>query len=162
MNLRTRSRGVRGSSRARSGISLIEVVVACTLLAVTLTTLTGLAARMAARTRNIGPIEQRTATYFQEVNRVESMPYDSIATPAFSPTSTSSLYLVTDSVKSGNSYYVWTYTIGQQTTNTNPAGTSAYRDITLTVTPRVIGVGPVTGVIRRAKSPSMNSFNTGP
>jgi len=140
-------------SRVRSGISLIEVVVACTLLAVTLTTLTGLAARMAARTRNIGPIEQRTATYFQEVNRIESMPYDSLSVGR---------YLVTDSVKSGNSYYVWDYTVGPQTTNTNPAGTSAYRDITLTVTPRVIGVTPVTGVIRRAKSPSFNSFNTGP
>jgi len=153
MNLRIRHRGARRLSRVRSGISLIEVVVACTLLAVTLTTLTGLAARMAARTRNIGPIEQRTATYFQEVNRVESMPYDSLSVGR---------YLVTDSVKSGNSYYVWDYTVGAQTTNTNPAGSSVYRDITLTVTPRVIGVTPVTGVIRRSRAPSTNSFNTGP
>ena len=136
--------------RRRSGISLIEVVVACTLLAVTLTALTGLSARMAARTRNVGVIEQRTATYFQEVNRIESMPYDSLSTGS---------YLVTDSVKSGNIYYVWSYTVGAQTFNTNPTSTSSYRDITLTVTPRVVGATPVTGVIRRAKPATYNSFN---
>ena len=150
---RHRNPGARRLARARSGISLIEVVVACTLLAVTLTALTGLAARMAARTRNVGVVEQRTATYFQEINRVESMPYDSLATGRF---------LVTDSVKSGNSYYAWTYTVGAETANLNPAGTSVYRDITLTVTPRVAGASAVTGVIRRAKPPSTNAFNTGP
>ncbi|MEP7001777.1 MAG: hypothetical protein ABI969_14920 [bacterium] len=160
LRIRIRRRGARRLPSVRAGISLIEVVVACTLLAVTLTTLTGLAARMAARTRNIGPIEQRTATYFQEVNRVESMPFDSLT---MSPTVTTSRFLVTDSVKSGNSYYVWAYAIGPQTSNTNPAGASVYRDITLTVTPRVSGVSAITGVIRRAKSPSFNSFNyTGP
>lgn len=153
MTQQPRHRGARLRARTRSGISLIEVVVACTLLAVTLTALTGLAARMAARTRNVGPVEQRTATYFQEVNRVESMPYDSLSTGRF---------LVTDSVKSGNSYYVWTYAVGAETYNANPTGTSRYRDITLTVTPRVTGVSAVSGVIRRARAPSSNSFNTGP
>ena len=136
--------------RVRAGISLIEVVVACTLLAVTLTALTGLAARMAARTRNVGIVEQRTASYFQEVNRVESMPYDSLSTGRF---------LVTDSAKSGNIYYVWTYTIGAETANTNPAGTSVYRDITLTVTPQAVGVNPVTGIIRRSRAPASNALN---
>ena len=145
--------GMPDAARSRAGISLIEVVVACTLLAVTLTALTGLSARMAARTRNVGVVEQRTATYFQEVNRVESMPYDSLSTGRF---------LVTDSTKSGNIYYVWSYTVGAETNNTAPAGTSAYRDITLTVTPRVTGGTAVTGVIRRARAPSVNSFNTGP
>ncbi len=146
-------RGACRHIRVRAGISLIEVVVAVTLLAVTLTALTGLAARMAARTRNVGVAEQRTATYFQEVNRVESMPYDSLATGRV---------LVTDSVKSGNSYYVWTYTVGAQTANANPSGTSYYRDITLTVTPRVPGGTAVTGVIRRARAPAANAFNTNP
>ncbi len=148
-------RGIRPAAplRQRRGISLIEVVVACTLLAVTLTALTGLAARMAARTRNVGVVEQRTATYFQEINRVESMPYDSLSTGR---------YLVTDSVLSGNSYFVWSYGVGAETANTAPAGTSVYRDITLTVTPRVIGGTPVSSVIRRARAPSANAFNTGP
>jgi Tfp pilus assembly protein PilV len=137
-------------ARPRSGVSLIEVVVACTLLAVTLTALTGLAARMAARTRSIGVVEQRTATYFQEVNRVESMPYDSLSTGR---------YLVTDSVKSGNSYYVWAYAVGAEVYNSNPTGTSMYRDITLTVTPRVTGANPVTGIIRRVRAPASNALN---
>ena len=138
--------------RIRAGISLIEVVVACTLLAVTLTALTGLAARMAARTRNVGTVEQRTATYFQEINRVESMPYDSLSTTR---------YLVTDSVKSGNSYFVWTYTVGAETVNINPTSTSVYRDIFLTVTPRVTGVSAVTGTIRRVKVPASTPLNQG-
>ncbi|MEP6990355.1 MAG: hypothetical protein ABJA80_05430 [bacterium] len=153
MNRRHTDPSVRTTRRPRTGISLIEVVVACTLLAVTLTALTGLAARMAARTRNVGYVEQRTATYFEQVNRVESMPYDSLGTGR---------YLVTDSVKSGNSYYVWTYTVGAETANTNPAGTSVYRDITLTVTPRVTSTTAVTGTIRRARAPATNAFNTGP
>jgi len=49
------------------------------------------------------------------------------------------LYLVTDSVKSGNIWYVWSYNVGAQTYNTNPSSTSSYRDITLTVTPRTTG-----------------------
>lgn len=149
MMRRHRHRGTRHLVRARSGISLIEVVVACTLLAVTLTALTGLAARMAARTRNVGVVEQRTATYFQEVNRVESMPYDSLSTGRF---------LVTDSVKSGNSYYVWKYTVADSL-NREPTSTSVYRFITLTVTPRVTGGTAVTGVIRRAKPPTANALN---
>jgi hypothetical protein len=150
MMRRRHHRGACRLVRARSGISLIEVVVACTLLAVTLTALTGLAARMAARSRNVGVVEQRTATYFQEVNRVESMPYDSLSTGRF---------LVTDSVKSGNSYYVWTYSVGAQTQNVNPTSASYYRDITLTVTPRLTGATAVTGVIRRAKAPASNALN---
>ncbi len=146
-------RGIPGIARPRGGISLIEVVVACTLLAVTLTALTGVSARMAARTRNVGVVEQRTATYFQEVNRVESMPYDSLSTGRF---------LVSDSALTGNIYYVWSYTVGAETNNTAPAGPSVYRDITLTVTPRAIGATAVSGVIRRARAPSQNSFNTGP
>jgi Tfp pilus assembly protein PilV len=147
---RNRSR----STRRRSGISLIEVVVACTLLAVTLTALTGLSARMAARTRNVGVIEQRTATYFQEVNRIESMPYDSIDNAA-----PRARYLVTDSVQSGNIWYVWSYAVGAMTYNSNPTSTSSYHDITLTVTPRTTGATPITGVIRRAKPGTVNSFN---
>ena len=78
-------------------MSLIEVVVACTLLALTFTSLTALTARMAARNRSNAYAEQRTATFFEQVNRVESMPYDSLAN-----------YLTTDSAKYGQGYYVWT------------------------------------------------------
>lgn len=133
--------------RRRSGISLIEIVVACTLLALALTGLTGLSTKMAARQRGIAYLEQRTATYYQEVNRVESMMYDSLST-----------YLVKDSVKSGANYYVWTYTVDPE--STSATGTSKYRKITLTVTPRVVGQASQTGTIRRAKPPTYNALNT--
>ncbi len=153
----TRSRlPARRIARRRSGISLIEIVVACTLLAVTLTSLTGIAARMAARTRTVGYVEQRTATYFEEVNRTESMPYDSL-----------NKYLRTDSVKAGNTYYVWQYTIDPE--STSAIGTSKYTKINLTVSPHIImkmlngtfssSPIPVSGVIRRAKPPTYNALN---
>ena len=90
----------RRTPRVRAGVSLIEVVVACTLLALTFTSLTALTVRLAARNRTNAYGEQRTATFFEQVNRVESMPYDSLAT-----------YLVTDSAKYGQGYYVWSYTV---------------------------------------------------
>jgi Tfp pilus assembly protein PilV len=132
--------------RRRSGISLIEIVVACTLLAMALTALTGLAAKMASRQRNIAYTEQRVATLYQEVNRVQSLMYDSL-----------SKYLVTDSVKSGNVWYVWTYTVDPD--STSATGTSTYRKVRLTVTPRASGVSAQSTVIRRSRSPSSNPLN---
>ena len=140
-------RSTERTSRRRSGISLVEIVVACTLLAITLTSLTGIAARLAAAQRGVGVGEQRTATYFAEVNRTESMPYDSLTK-----------YLRTDSVKSGNIYYVWSYVIDAESTST--IGTSKYRKVTLTVTPRVVSGTPVSGIIRRAKPPTVNALFT--
>jgi hypothetical protein len=133
--------------RARRGVSLIEVVVACTLLAITLTSLTGLSVKMAARTRKNGYIEQRTATLFQEVNRVESMSYGSLTTD-----------LRTDSIKSGPGYYVWNYTVDPESVSTS--GKSRYRKITLTITPRLDPTATQVATIRRAQPPYVNPLNT--
>jgi Tfp pilus assembly protein PilV len=136
------------TSRTRAGVSLIEIVVACTLLAMALTALTGLSARMAARTRGVAYQEQKQATVYQEVNRAESMLYDSLST-----------YLVKDSVKSGANWYVWTYVIDPD--STSATGTSKYKKITLTVTPRITGQSSQVVTIRRAKPPTYNALNTG-
>ena len=147
--------------RRRSGMSLIEVVVACTLLAFALTSLTGLAAKMAQRTRNVAYTEQRTATFYQEVNRVESMRYDSLTTnPLCAAAPCPSSFLVTDSVKSGPNWYVWSYVVDPD--STSATGTARYRKVTLTVTPRISGVPAQTGVIRRSKPAIQNPFNLGP
>jgi Tfp pilus assembly protein PilV len=127
-------------------MSLIEIVVACTLLAMALTFLTGLASKQAQRQRNVAYTSQRTATLYAEVNRTQSMMYDSL-----------SKYLITDSVKSGNVYYVWSYTVDPD--STSGTGTSKYRKVRLTVTPRVVGVGPQTTVIRRGRPPASNPLN---
>jgi len=136
---------------ARAGMTLIEVVVACSLLAITITGLTGVALRMGQRTRSNAIVEQRTAIFLQEVNRLVALPYDSL---------TSSRFLQTDSVKAGQGYYVWSYTVGAQQ-NTNVSGILPYRDVTLTVTPRLLPTAAVSTTIRRSKSPFTSALNTG-
>jgi Tfp pilus assembly protein PilV len=127
-------------------MSLIEVVVACTLLALTFTSLTALTVRLAARNRSNAYGEQRTATFFEQVNRVESMAYDSLAT-----------YLVTDSAKYGQGYYVWTYTVDPESVSTS--GRARYKKISVTVTPRLDPTKTLKTTIRRGKSPFSNPLN---
>ena len=133
--------------RRRSGISLIEIVVACTLLAMALTALTGLATKQAQRVRTVAYTEQRVATLYAEVNRVQSMMYDSLTK-----------YLTTDSVQTGNVWYVWSYVVDPD--STSGTGVSKYKKIRLTVTPRASGVNAQTTVIRRNKPPTFNPLNT--
>jgi prepilin-type N-terminal cleavage/methylation domain-containing protein len=137
--------------RVRSGMTLIEVVVACSLLAITLTGLTAVAIRMGERSRNTAIVEQRTAIFFQEINRLESLPYDSIGTTRF---------LQADSVLSGKGWYVWSYSIGSEVTNPT-GGVLPYRDVTLTVTPRLAPKSTQVGTVRRSKSPFVNPLNVG-
>ena len=129
--------------RPRSGMTLIEVVVACTLLAITLTSFTALSLKMAARNRRNMFLEQRTATLLQEVNRDESMPYDSLAT-----------YLRKDSTMVGNGYYVWEYTIDPDSVSTS--GKSRYKKIKITITPRLDPTYTQSATVRRAKPPYVN------
>ena len=141
---RTRVRSL--SRRPRAGMTLIEVIVACSLLAITFTSLTAISVRLAARNRSNAYAEQRTATFFEQVNRVESMPYDSLP-----------LYLVTDSTKVGQGYYVWTYTVDAESLSVS--GRARYRKITLKVTPRLDPTASQTTTIRRSKSPYQNPLS---
>lgn len=139
---RTRMR-LHGRSRRRGGMTLIEVIVACSLLAITFTSLTALSVKLAARNRSNASVEQRTATFFEQINRVESMPYDSLTK-----------YLITDSVLVGQGYYVWNYTVDAESLSTS--GRQRYRKITLTVTPRLEPTATQVQTIRRFKSPFSN------
>lgn len=132
--------------RRRRGMTLIEVIVACSLLALTFTSLTAVSIKLAARNRSNAYVEQRTATFFEQVNRVESMPYDSL-----------SKYLTKDSVKIGGGYYVWSYTIDAESLSTS--GRQRYRKIALTVTPRLDSASTQKQTIRRYKSPFQNPLN---
>ena len=53
MRARTMSPTPTRSRRSRAGMTLIEVIVACSLLAITFTSLTALSIKMAARNRKI-------------------------------------------------------------------------------------------------------------
>ena len=151
-----RSRRTRRTPRIRAGVSLIEIVVACTLLALTLTGLTGLYVKLAKRQQNIATIDQRNATLAQELNRVASLPYDSLATTT---TGSVSRYLVDDSIRVGNSYYVWKYTVDPESSGT--LATTKYRKIKLTILPRADTTTKQVITIRREKVPYRNVFNTG-
>ena len=141
--LTSRNRIRTGPRRARSGMTLIEVIVACSLLAITFTSLTALSVKLAARNRSNTYVEQRTATFFEQINRAESMPYDSL-----------SKYLTNDSVKVGQGYYVWNYTVDAESLSTS--GRQRYRKITLSVLPRLDPTSRQVQTIRRYKAPFSN------
>jgi prepilin-type N-terminal cleavage/methylation domain-containing protein len=141
--MKSRSRLRTDARRPRRGMSLIEVIVACSLLAITFTSLTGLSLKLAQRARSNAYAEQRTATFFEQINRAESMPYDSLTK-----------YLTKDSVKAGQGYYVWFYGIDPESLSTS--GRQRYRKITLTVTPRLDPTATQVQTIRRYKAPFAN------
>lgn len=132
--------------RSRRGVSLVEVVVSCTLLALALTGLTGVSVRMSERTRNVAVSAQRTAILAGEINRTDATPYDSLATT-----------LVSDSLLQGPRYYVWNYVVGAEST-TVASGTDLgrFRSVNITVTPRTSTAGAQSIVIRRSKPPVYN------
>jgi prepilin-type N-terminal cleavage/methylation domain-containing protein len=141
--LKSRSRLRARTRRPRRGMTLIEVIVACSLLAITFTSLTALSVKLAKRNRSNAYVEQRTATFFEQINRAESMPYDSLTT-----------YLTTDSTRIGQGYYVWSYAIDPDSLSTS--GRQRYKKITLTITPRLDPTATQVQTIRRYKAPFSN------
>jgi prepilin-type N-terminal cleavage/methylation domain-containing protein len=69
--------------RTRRGISLIEVIIAMTLLSVVLGMLGLLSARTAAKARALDLLSARTFVLMQQSNRFSVLPYDSIT--AYAP-----------------------------------------------------------------------------
>jgi type II secretory pathway pseudopilin PulG len=69
--------------RERRGISIIEVLVAMTLLAFCLGSLGVLAAKTAGRARELDANSARTFVLTQQANRFSVLPYDSI--PIYAP-----------------------------------------------------------------------------
>ena len=69
--------------RARDGVSLIEIIVAMTLLVVVLGALSVLTTRTVKRSRDLDVGSARTFVLMQQTNRFSSLPYDSI--PVYAP-----------------------------------------------------------------------------
>ena len=74
MTLRVRSR------RPKAGFSLIEVLVALTLLSVILMSLARVTFQMAASGRFAETSAKRNAALIEEANKFNAMPFDSLAT----------------------------------------------------------------------------------
>jgi Tfp pilus assembly protein PilV len=77
---RTHSRPVQGQPRARSGISVIEVMVAMMLFGTVTIAMAGMSLAVARRADANDLFTKRTATLQQQMNRLQALPYDSIAT----------------------------------------------------------------------------------
>ena len=69
--------------RRRDGVSLIEIMVAMTLLVVVLGALSVLTTRTVKRSRDLDVGSARTFVLMQQTNRFMSLPYDSI--PSYAP-----------------------------------------------------------------------------
>jgi hypothetical protein len=109
--------------RDRRGISLVEVVVAMTLLAVVIGSLGLMAAKNAARARAMDAGSARTFVLLQQANRFSVLPYDSIpiyASPVASPK--------TDTITSGRFRYLRRATYSQ-------VGLSEYRTLKVIIVP---------------------------
>jgi type II secretory pathway pseudopilin PulG len=73
----------RPATRARRGISIIEIIVAMTLLAVVIGALGVLSSRTATKSRKLDLTSARTFVLMQQSNRFSVLPYDSI--PSYAP-----------------------------------------------------------------------------
>ena len=105
--------------RERRGISLVEVVCAMTLLAIVIGSLGLLAAKNAARARNLDATSARTFVLAQQANRFSVLPYDSI--PSYAPR--------TDTVVAGRFRYLRNVSYTQSVTG------SEYRRVKVILTP---------------------------
>lgn len=82
MRTRIDSRLQARPPRRRDGVSLIEIIVAMTLLVVVLGALSVLTTRTVKRSRDLDIGSARTFVLMEQSNRFSSLPYDSIPTYA--------------------------------------------------------------------------------
>jgi len=109
----------RAARRERRGISLIEVIVAMTLLAFVLGSLGLLSAKTASRARALDANSARTFVLTQQANRFSVLPYDSI--PIYAPK--------LDTVIAGR------FRFERQVTYTNATTGSEYRRVKVVLVP---------------------------
>lgn len=75
---RTRHRPVQGQRRARSGMSMVEIMVALMLFGTVTVAMAGLSLVVARRADANDVFTKRTAVLQQQMNWLQAMPYDSI------------------------------------------------------------------------------------
>lgn len=93
--------------RKRSGFILMEVIVAMTLLALIMTPLAAMVYKITARShRSIGNT-YRNAVVMEEVNLLESLPYDNLPNGTTTTTVTSKPYPYTMTITIAQYYQKW-------------------------------------------------------
>ena len=83
MHTRIDPRVTPRAPRRRDGVSLIEIIIAMTLLVTVLGALSVLTTRTVKRSRDLDVGSARTFVLMQQSNRFSSLPYDSI--PSYAP-----------------------------------------------------------------------------
>lgn len=122
--------------RARRGISLIEIIVALTLLVVVLGALSVLTTRTVKRSRDLDMASARTFVLMQQTNRFSALPYDSI--PSYAPR--------VDTIWAGRFQYVRSLSYTQGVTG------SEYRIVKVRLVPLNDPTHPDSLVFQRAKT----------
>lgn len=128
----------------QSGISLVEIVVAMTLLAAVLTSLAGLSYQAARQANTIATTSYRQGVMMQEVNRLTALPFDALAAQAGCRTLTTGVFPHTRCI----------------TVSVTTTGILKEAAIGLIVTPSLPGMVPDTVRLRRTKPPYANPLNT--
>ena len=123
-------------ARRRDGVSLIEILVAMTLLTFVLGALSVLTTRTVKRSRDLDIGSARTFVLMQQSNRFSSLPYDSI--PSYAPR--------VDTVITGRYRYERRLTYTQGTTG------SEYRTLKVRLIPLQDGGKPDSLLFQRAKT----------
>jgi prepilin-type N-terminal cleavage/methylation domain-containing protein len=144
----THSDRAPSATKLREGFSLIEIIVAMSMIAIAFTSLMALQVKITQRQSLMREQASRNAILLQEVNRVESMRYDTLSTMLVSDTSFSTAFP-----------YIRRYTL---TTGYTPASTSQhpYTDVSIRIVPYANPSDSVYTTLRRTKTPSVNPLYT--
>jgi hypothetical protein len=126
----------RPRHRERAGISLIEIIIAMTLLVVVMGALGLISTRNASRARSLDIGSARTFALTQQANRFSVLPYDSI--PSYAPRS--------DTIIAGRFKYLRRVSYVQGTTG------SEYKTVTVLMLPLPDTTRRDSMVFQRAKT----------
>lgn len=132
----------------RAGFSLIEIIVAMTLIGIAFSSIMALQVKVRTRQSRLTEQSARNAILLQEINRVESMRYDTLAT-----------MLVNDTLSTGTFQYIRRFA---RTTGATPTGTQQHpwTEVKITIVPTATPSDSIYSVVRRTKTPATNALFT--
>ncbi|MEO5588002.1 MAG: prepilin-type N-terminal cleavage/methylation domain-containing protein [Gemmatimonadaceae bacterium] len=122
---------VSSTNKARRGFILMEVIVAMTLLALIMTPLAAMVYKITARShRSIGNT-YRNAVVMEQINLLEAIPYDSLATGTRTTVYTTIPYPRTEIVTVAQYYSKWNLKAKSVTLIIKPTNTLYRPDTTI-------------------------------
>jgi prepilin-type N-terminal cleavage/methylation domain-containing protein len=144
----TTSSASAAAPHQRTGFSLIEIIVAMTLIGIAFSSIMALQVKVRTRQSRLSEQSARNAILLQEINRVESMKYDTLAT-----------MLVNDTISTSTFSYIRRFS---RTTGATPTGTQQHpwTEVKITIVPTATPSDSIYGVIRRTKTPATNALFT--